>query len=170
MADALSPDQFWHGTPSGDLRGGHYGLHLGSRQAAKEALEARIGRPAEGEWDGTRIYGKTLLDQSQSYETLPPAYPSGEARYSNGERVSLDAVPDIFPVRIIGKMRNTPQTPIDDDSANNRMIRQKRRGTASVGNYYTNEGEHYGSLAAVVPGQGHIERLDRGVPKQMRLF
>src|SRR5574343_670557 len=53
---------YWHGTPSGDLRGGRSGLHVGTKQAATEALEARIGIPADGKgWDGTREYGKTLL-------------------------------------------------------------------------------------------------------------
>ena len=52
---------WWHGTVSGDLRGGKTGLHLGTKSAAEDALHARIGFPAEGEWDGTREYGKTLL-------------------------------------------------------------------------------------------------------------
>jgi len=55
------PKVFWHGSPSGDLRGSAYGLHVGSFAAAEQALNARIGVPAEGSWDGTREYGKTLL-------------------------------------------------------------------------------------------------------------
>src|SRR5271157_5590442 len=52
------PGEFWHGSPTGDLRGGISGLHLGSREAAETALRARIGWPADGTpWDGTREYG-----------------------------------------------------------------------------------------------------------------
>jgi hypothetical protein len=55
-------DYIWyHGTASGDLRGGRSGLHVGTYEAAKEALDATIGIPAKGDWDGTREYGKTLL-------------------------------------------------------------------------------------------------------------
>lgn len=53
---------WWHGSCSGDLRGGRTGLHLGTYQAAKQALEARIGIPADGKgWTGNRRYGATLL-------------------------------------------------------------------------------------------------------------
>lgn len=38
---------FWHGSPSGDLRGSKNGLHIGTYEAAKQALEARIGIPVE---------------------------------------------------------------------------------------------------------------------------
>ena len=39
---------FWHGSASGDLRGGRTGLHLGTYQAAKQALEAHISVPSNG--------------------------------------------------------------------------------------------------------------------------
>lgn len=54
-------ESYWHGTASGDLRGGKTGLHVGTRRAAEDALHATIGYPVEGDWDGTREYGKTLL-------------------------------------------------------------------------------------------------------------
>ena len=47
---------FWHGSPSGDLRGGKTGLHVGTKLAATEALEARIGIPAKGSWNGKKEY------------------------------------------------------------------------------------------------------------------
>ena len=50
---------FYHGTP--DTISGTRGIHVGTKLAATQALEARIGVPAEGSWDGTREYGKTLL-------------------------------------------------------------------------------------------------------------
>ena len=62
------PTVFWHGTASGDLRGGTQGLHVGTYKAATQALEATIGIPAEGTWDGTREYGKTLLMGSDRQE------------------------------------------------------------------------------------------------------
>jgi hypothetical protein len=54
---------FWHGSPSGDLRGGKSGLHVGTKEAAKQALEARIGIPADGKgWSGDREYVPALED------------------------------------------------------------------------------------------------------------
>jgi 8-oxo-dGTP pyrophosphatase MutT (NUDIX family)/GNAT superfamily N-acetyltransferase len=58
---AMEAGVFWHGSPSGDLKGSFNGLHVGTEEAARQALHARIGEPAEGRWDGTREYGKTLL-------------------------------------------------------------------------------------------------------------
>lgn len=152
------PDRvYWHGTPSGDLRGGHYGLHVGTHEAAKQALEARIGRPAEGTWDGTREYGKTLL---AGYGNAEPRYPApGRAMYSDRTPVAMDAKPNVMPVRIIGEMTNDESTPHDDSRANGLMRAQLKRGSAKRGYFYTNDGEDYGSVSAVVPSGTHLERL-----------
>ena len=84
-----SPDwTFYHGTP--DERhwqhGAVNGIHVGTEEAAHQALNARIGRPLEGRWDGTREYGKTLLSPYQRTGTerdLENArYPSGRATYT----------------------------------------------------------------------------------------
>jgi hypothetical protein len=151
----------WHGTPSGDLRGGVTGLHVGTKQAATEALEARIGIPADGKgWDGTREYGKTLLagkDRIQSgqfgqyrlsgYNVDAPAndyYPTKMPTF--GDSVAIDPTwkPWIRPVMVVGEMTNTRRTPITDSQANRRI--QRKRGA-----YYINEGEHAGSVSAVLP-------------------
>jgi len=177
---------FWHGTPSGDLRGSHYGLHVGSYEAAREALEARIGRRADGKpWDGTQTYGETLLDRDQhrsrwhpdtrewSHEVTrrPPELPTGEAAYSDGTPVPMDARPDIFPVRIAGPMTNTPQNPYEDFKANGYMSAAIKRGNAKRGYYYNNQGEgvtfdpltgnEKPNISAVVPSGNHVERLSR---------
>lgn len=164
---------WWHGTPSGDLRGGAYGLHLGTHKAATEAVTARIGHPAEGVWDGTREYGKTLLAGSKRLQERgvystgytvgngEDHYPSGRATYSNGDPIPMDAKPDIFPARIVGPMTNTPDRPHSDARANGLMRGQITRGTAKRGFYYTNEGEDEGSISAVVPHHSHIERIGR---------
>lgn len=175
--------QFFHGSPSGDLRGGYNGLHVGTKQAASEALNARIGTPHEGEWDGTREYGKTLLSSGGSHvinkETgkwdyhpskMPPRYPTGHAKYGDNSTIPLDSVPDIMPVRINGKMTNTPTTPHEDFKANGYMSGQIKRGQAKSGYYYTNVAEDEGSISAVVPPGGkHLDVVDRG-PRQMRMF
>ena len=167
------PAGMWHGTPSGDLCGGHYGLHIGTYSAAQEALNARIGRPADGRpWDGTRIYGETpLAGYSSGYgagATPEPRLPSGKAAYSDGTPVAMDSRPNILPVRIVGPMTNTPQTPHPDWKANGYMKAQIGRGRARRGYYYPNEGEgvsvgpdgkiHY-SVSAVVPNGNHLEVL-----------
>jgi len=171
---------FWHGTPSGDLRGSHYGLHVGTYQAAKEALNARIGIPAEGEWDGTREYGKTLLAGKKRLKELDPkefnqtGFNAGEdipeknyyptqrkqiAKYSDRSEVLFNSKPNIFPVRIKGKMTNTPYTPHEDFKANALMARQIKKGKAKKGYYYEQVGEDAGSISAVVPNLQHLEMI-----------
>lgn len=46
-------DVFYHGSTDKGFHG-KKGIHVGTKLAATQALEARIGVPAEGEWDGTR--------------------------------------------------------------------------------------------------------------------
>lgn len=156
---------FWHGSPAGEAgmdHQAHYGLHVGTHEAAKQALEARIGRPAEGVWDGTREYGKTLLayhghghgvGEHKGGDTY---YPSGKATYSGGHPIPLDTKPHIFPVHIVGEMTNERHTPHGDWQANGLMAGQIKRGTARRGYYYRNEGEDYGSISAVVPNRAHV--------------
>ena len=156
---------YYHGTP--DVRTwdqGAKGIHVGSREAARQALNARIGKPHEGEWDGTREYGKTLLSPYQSTGAErggdAPRYPTGAATYAGGVKVPMDARPHIFPVRITGQMTNTPATPHEDFKANGYMAGALKRGNAKSGYFYRNVSEDEGSISAVVPSAGHLERLD----------
>lgn len=183
---ALPIDVMWHGSPSGDLRGGSQGLHVGTQTAARQALEARIGIRADGkDWDGTQEYGKTLLagkktlakleepyktaDANGNYDArgfrgsgynadLPQDdhYPNGSAKYSDLTPIAGDAKPNITPVKIIGKMRNTPARPLTDLGANRIGAKIKPE---DAGAYYTNTGEDSGSISAVVPSGSHIEQL-----------
>ena len=167
-----SPDwTFYHGTP--DERhwqhGAVNGIHVGTEEAAHQALNARIGRPLEGRWDGTREYGKTLLSPYQRTGTerdLENArYPSGRATYTpdasgHAHLVPLDARPNVFPVRITGPMINHPAIPVEDDYANSRLRGQITRGNAKRGYFYRNVGEDEGSISAAVPSAAHLERLD----------
>jgi hypothetical protein len=171
-----SPDVFWHGSPSGDLRGGPQGLHIGTKIAAKQALEARIGIPAKGEWDGTREYGKTLLmgkKNMQKYRRMDitgfncdapdedyyPKDSRGKATYADGTAIPMTVNPDIFPVRIKGHMTNTAVRPHTDFRANSLMQRQLKLGRAKSGYFYSEEGEDTGSVAAALPDGTFIERL-----------
>lgn len=167
--------QWYHGSPSGDLRGGFYGLHVGTERAAHDALNARIGEPARGSWDGTRRYGDTLLKGSSGVnmetgerDTSGDHYPSGAATYSDGSPVDLDSIPEVFPSHIVGPMTNTPQRPHEDFKANGYMAGQIKRGRAKSGYYYENVAEDEGSISAVVPpGGAHLKKIDTG-NKQMR--
>lgn len=179
-----NPAVFWHGTPSGDMRGGKYGLHVGSHEAAKQALESRIGIPASGSWDGTREYGKTLLAGRDTLMKLDPRgfnmtghnssppkddyYPKGEAKYGDGTNVPMDAKPVIFPVRIKGDMTNHRASPISDTRANGGMSAQIKKGQARRGYYYENIGEDSGSISAVVPSKEHLEVIQLGSKIQNR--
>ena len=182
-----APGVFWHGSDNADLRGGTTGLHVGTYEAAKQALEARIGVPANGEWDGTTAYGDTLLmgktrllelekqgifkrSGHNMYAPDEDYYPRDQkerATYSNGEAVPLDAYPIIEPVRISGSMTNSRYSPRGDWQANGLMKRALNKGNARNGFYYTNEGEDAGSISAVVPDETHIERLWKDVGREL---
>lgn len=160
---------WWHGTP--DERSWHKGdngIHVGTYDAAKQALEARIGRPAEGEWDGTREYGKTPLVSTGTGvgcgipegHPLRPEHFHHQPSYSGGRPIPADARPSIFPVRIKGPMSNSPDRPHEDFKANGYMKAQLGRGRAKNGYYYSNVGEDSGSISAVVPSAEHLERVE----------
>jgi hypothetical protein len=170
---------YWHGSPNGKLEG-HAGIHIGTHQAAKEALEARIGIPAEGTWDGTREYGKTLLAGSRSIDSgkygkyrksgynvdapdedyYPVDQTKARARYSDGTPIPFDATPNIFKVKISGQvMTNTPTSPHEDYKANGYIKAQLKKGRAVSGYYYTNVGEDAGSISAVVPDSSFLIRI-----------
>lgn len=96
------------------------------------------------------------------YNAKPPDedyYPRGDARYGDGTLIPLTVKPNIFPVRIKGKMTNTPNNPHEDMKANSLMSGQISRGRARNGYYYKNEGEDGGSISAALPHESHIERL-----------
>lgn len=164
---------FYHGTPDKNLIG-KKGIHVGTKLAATQALESRIGVPATGTWDGTRTYGETLLaghnrllelEKERGYylitgyntgndlpiENYYPADRLNKAKYSDGTNITLNSKPIIFKVKIIGKMSNTPYTPYSDIKANSLIIRQLKLNNAKCGYYYINDGEDEGSLSAVVP-------------------
>ncbi|MDA4131923.1 MAG: hypothetical protein OK454_02180, partial [Thaumarchaeota archaeon] len=165
---------WWHGSPSGDLRGTQIGLHLGSYEAAKQALEARIGVPVEGEWDGTRTYGETLLAGRKTLAkkgngvwtglNSEPGdedhYPiPGKAVFSDGTPVPMDARPILAEYRIVGDMTNSPWKPHGDEQANGLMARQIKQNRAKRGFFYENISEDEGSISAVVPNGAHLERV-----------
>lgn len=168
------PDVVWHGSPSGDLRGAKNGLHVGTYKAAEEALNSRIGIPADGQpWDGTREYGKTLLAGQKTLLKMDPQgfnatgantgvpmedyYPTGSAAFSDGSKVTMNAKPEIKPYKITGPMVNSPVDNLyADDQANARMSQQVTRGTAKRGYFYVNTGEDTNNVSAVVPNGKHL--------------
>ena len=168
---------WWHGSPSGDLRGGTHGLHVGTKQAATEALESRIGIPADGKgWTGDREYGKTLLAGKATLkkmnhsptgyncgapeEDFYPADNSYKAKHSDGSIIPMTDKPSVKPYYIIGPMTNSIYTPYEDGKANALMKAQKTRyGQGKRGYYYTNIGEDSGSISAVVPSGAHLQPL-----------
>ena len=180
MARDDEPGIYWHGSASGDLRGGSAGLHLGTREAATQALNARIGVPASGEWNGMREYGKTKLAGQRTLRKIDPRgynitghnvgapeedyfpheHPSGSRhRYANGEEMPHTVKPSIRPYRIVGSMSNTPQNPHEDFRANGYMRAALKKGNARRGYYYRNVGEHAGSISAVVPNGSHVREI-----------
>lgn len=174
-------EKFYHGTP--DMLIGKNGIHVGTYKAAQQALESRIGVPAEGEWDGTREYGKTLIagkkrlierakERGYKYDSALMTgynasnisednyYPQDKpekAKYSDGTIVPLNSKPNIIPVDIIGKMNNSEYTPKSDIMANSLMNRQLKLNNAKNGYFYINDGEDAGSISAVVPDASFLK-------------
>ena len=172
LKEARVTSNFYHGSTDRGFSGKR-GIHVGSKLAATQALESRIGVPSEGEWDGTREYGKTKLAGSKRLKELEkergyylttgynafdvpeedyfPVDRKQRAEYSDGTPIPFDSKPVVFPVKIVGPMSNTQQTPKTDQAANSLMLRQLKKGQYKNGYYYENEGEDSGSISAVVP-------------------
>lgn len=177
ILEQITKQIFYHGTASGNLKKAPYGIHVGSKQAAKEALESRIGIRADGkDWDGTQEYGKTLLAGKRSinsnkfgkyretgYNTEVPNedfYPTEikyRAKYSNSENVSFNSKPTILKVEIIGPMTNTVYSAMSDEKANSIMRRLIKMKKAKRGYFYKNIAEDAGSISAVVPNEKHLK-------------
>ncbi len=171
--DFLTESEWWHGSPSSELKGGTTGIHLGTRKAAEQALHSRIGIPVHGTWDGTREYGKTLLKGQKSlgeyevtghnckapeHDYYPHEHPE-KPKYSNGESVSPNAKPSIKAYKIVGKMTNHLHSPHSDTRANAMMMGSIKKGNAKRGYYYKNDGEDAGSISAVVPHKDHLQEI-----------
>ena len=168
---------FYHGSTDKNLAG-KQGIHIGTKLAANQALEARIGVPAEGEWDGTREYGKTLLAGKKSLDTKPenkwkctgfncgkdvpeddyyPTQRKERSTYSDRTPISFETKPIVFPVKIVGRMSNSMSNPHNDITANALIMRGIRKGNSKSGFYYINDGEDSGSISAVVPDKSFLQ-------------
>jgi hypothetical protein len=174
---------FYHGTP--DIRtwdGKFKGIHVGTKRAATEALDAKIGIPYDGEWDGTRVYGETRIAGEKRAKELgkyvaghtydifrklgydidsyyPKDVPDILPSYSNGDIIPLDCKPIIFKCKIIGPMTNSIYRPHRDAVANGMINRNMNKGNARRGYYYINDAEDPGSISAVVPDASFLEIL-----------
>lgn len=171
---------WYHGSPTGQP--GEKGpVHLGTLIAARQALEARIGVPADGlGWTGNREYGKTLLAGQDTldrfaagayYNKYPKSgynmdapkedyYPkAGSAKFGDGSPVPLSAKPSVRAYQITGSMSNHTGAPYSDAKANGFAKAQQSRGYSKNGFYYKNEGEDSGSISAVVPSRNHLRGL-----------
>lgn len=170
MENTKDTNVWYHGSPSGDLRGGVSGLHLGTYKAAKEALETRIGIPVEGEWDGRRKYGETLLcgKITLKKKTIFPTgfncdvpdndfYPVESPKHTS--YLTLTMTPAIKKYRILCPISNTVHNPYNDWKANGYMKASLKKGNSCRGFYYKNESEDYGSISIVVPNGDCVEEV-----------
>lgn len=149
------------------------GLHVGTKQAAMEAMEARIGIPADGKgWDGSRKYGDTLLAghdrvasgvfgkyRNSGYNSNSPKgdfYARDHKFPTVGENfsVSPDWKPWLRLVLIVGTMAKRHKT---DSAANRSMGKLLSKGEAKEGFFYKNEGEDFGSVSAVLPNGSFVK-------------
>lgn len=176
---------WYHGSPTG-FPGTNGPVHLGTEKAARQALEARIGVPADLQgWTGNREYGKTLLAGKNTlgkiergelpyYNHYPSSgynmdapdedyYPKpGSAYFGDGKNggrgtdVAMSAKPAVRVYQIAGSMSNHPGAPYSDAKANGFAKAQKTRGYSKNGFYYKNDGEDSGSVSAVVPNRNHL--------------
>lgn len=172
-------EKFWHSSPDGDLRGGDVGLHLGTKEAARQALHARIGFRADGkDWDGTQRYGDTLLMGKKripevwgpyavtGYNAMDAPdedhYPTGDASYgARGQKVPMSARPTLAEFAVVKPIEDHVYS---DDEAHDRIrevLRGMRRGGEGVGVYYENKGEDSGSISVIVPDQSWLRPTGR---------
>ena len=173
---------YFHGTASGDLRGGWSGLHIGTHLAAKEALEATIGVRADGkDWDGTSKYGNTLLAGKKTLEVLGKDI-SGfncflpeedfyikdldenkKAKFSNKELIPENVKPSILKFTINGKMKelkgHNKYGEDNSDEKANMLMKKNKDKNINYGYYYTNISEDEGSISAVVPNKEFLEEV-----------
>lgn len=173
---------FYHGTTDKNLVG-KTGIHVGTKMAATQALQAKIGVPAKGEWDGTREYGKTLLAGKKTLEMMnyvigydpiinfnatedvpeEDYYPLQRKKratyFSSDELIPLNTKPIVFQLLIVGKMLNSYNKPFSDTKANDMMYKDIKLGNIKYGYYYLNEWEDEGSISAVVPNSSFLKIL-----------
>jgi len=170
---------YYHGSTDKKLNG-KKGIHIGTKLAATQALQSRIGIPSHGEWDGKREYSKTLLAGKNTLKkkTIELGYycstgfncgrdlPEDDyyatdrterAKYSDGTVIPFDSKPIVFAVKIIGNMTNSPRNPHSDMTANSLILRGIKKDNAKSGYYYINDGEDGGSISAVVPNSSFIK-------------
>lgn len=174
-------ETWYHGSASGDLTKAWRGIHLGTYKAAQQALHATIGFPVEGEWDGKREYGKTLLCGKKSIlqkdrhgitgfncdipeeDFYAPCH--GKQAHYGSFSVPIPIPCDVFPAirgyRIICPMRNTKKRAYTDNWANMYMSRLKKRGGEAPreGLYYINDGEDAGKISVVVPDHTCLQEV-----------
>lgn len=176
----VQPGMWYHGSPLGEP--GQGPVHVGTAEAARAALEARIGTPADGKpWDGTRKWGDTLLAGKDTQDRLEasglrPKYTMGTGFNSRAPKqdyfakdrtdehpsfgdkartpITSDMRPSINAYEIHGNMSNSEYRPTTDARANGMSGRLKNQGT-----YYKNIGEDSGSVSAVVPSKAFLQRV-----------
>ncbi len=157
-------------------------VHVGTALAAKTALEARIGIPADGKgWNGDREYGKTLLAGSDTLKKLSAqGYPNNKGFLETGMNagapkedyyitdqpnrlkyatmgggntpIPLDAKPAVHAYQVTGALRPRVLT---DEGANRLASKGKLGG---MGAKYTNIGEDSGSISVVVPDKTFLRK------------
>ena len=177
---SLNLPVYYHGSPLGEPGIGP--VHVGTALAAKEALEARIGIPADGKgWNGDREYGKTLLAGTDTLRALAKqGYHGGypEIGYNSGapsegkvpqhdyyatERATLPTMGSSHtPIPLDAKPAVAPYNIVGrmsghmttDDRANAMVGRLKNQGV-----FYKNKSEDLGSPSAVVPNKTFLRRV-----------
>lgn len=184
---------FYHGTTDKNLSG-KTGIHVGTKASATQALQAKIGVPAKGEWDGTREYGKTLLAGKKTLKKMnlivgydpiinfnatddvpeEDYYPTERKKratyYSTKTLIPLNSKPIVFQVIIIGEMENTYDTPYTDEKANKLMDKKLKNEKANKGYYYINKWEDENSISAVVPNGSFLEIIEKQNEFKKRKF
>jgi hypothetical protein len=174
---------WYHGSPIGEP-GPTGPVHVGDAAAAKIALEARIGIPADGKgWNGDREYGKTLIAGTdtlaklakQGYHGGYPGtgynsgglnkpvpkedyYPTDSRAYRATMGSKEAAVPfDAKPA--VGQYNIVGRMNNTDNrpGTDNGANRQTHR-TMTGGLYYKNVGEDSDSISAVVPDRTYLRK------------
>ena len=177
---------WYHGSPTG-APGAAGPVHVGTAAAAKVALEARIGIPADGKgWNGDREYGKTLIAGKDTLAKMDKTgysqAPYNQTGYNAGGSAE-EGIPkrDYYPTerpteRPTMGSANIP-VPFDAKPSvaqynivgrmNNTATRpatddganRQTHRKMTGGLYYKNTAEDSGSISAMVPDRTYLRKV-----------
>lgn len=170
---AAHPDVFHHATLSGKIGVHGEPIHVGSYDAAHDAITGRLYTVGRKSPTATNISGGSgenarghfdSLEDIQKHTALRGGIPQEGGYGSDRDSPRRKAMskfeghfPQIHAGTIHGPMWNTPDTLVSDAKANDREVRMHKANIINEGVYYRNDYEDHDSVSAVLPSREHFK-------------